>query len=169
MILRARLSTPQTAADRRRATRRTLRLEISASHGGQGSEAVIRDLTEHGLRMETDAKLTLGEGILFELPGLKPVEARVAWQSGTTFGCEFATPIPQAAVSAALLQAPFDHPDWAVSTRLEEVDLGAGISLEEIARWHARFEQDSKASGDRLVGFRRGRGGHVLAMIARGN
>lgn len=168
MMLRARLSLPEAAGDRRRAGRRTLRLAISASRAGEWADTVIHDLTAHGMRIETAAALAIGERIAFELPETPAVQARIVWKSDMSFGCEFDSPVSQATVSAALLQAPFDHPDWALSTRLEEVDLGQDISAEAVARWHARFEQDSKASGDRLVGFRRGLNGRILAMIARG-
>ena len=169
MILRASLSPPHAAQDRRRAERRTLRLVIAAARADEWCDVIIHDLTANGLRIETAAPLGVGETITLELPGTRPADARIAWQHDTSFGCEFTTPIPQAAVSAALLQAPFEHPDWALAARLEEVDLGIGATTDDVARWHERFVEQSVASGDRLVGFRRGPGGRIVAMIARGS
>jgi hypothetical protein len=48
----------------------------------------------------------VGESFELELPEAGAVIARVVWQRGREFGCEFDTPVPKSAVSAALLRSP---------------------------------------------------------------
>jgi hypothetical protein len=78
------------------------------------------------------------------------------WNSGQYFGCEFHKPIPQAAISAALLQSPFDQSSAAPPAETpgeddetEEVDdrypfgvrlrviVGASLTLWALILWVA--------------------------------
>ena len=98
--------------DSRGAVRRRIRLVIPTSGPQAGwLRALIKDLSETGLRIETTGTLAKGETLLVELPIAGSVEARVVWKQGTTFGCEFAAPISKAVVSAALLQSSVDGID----------------------------------------------------------
>jgi hypothetical protein len=108
--LLAELTTEPRSADDRAAARRTLRLEVQAASSLATTKALIRNLSERGLLIETTASLVLGETIQVALPEVGSCEARIVWNDGFFFGCEFTTPVSKAAVSAALLLAPIEQP-----------------------------------------------------------
>jgi hypothetical protein len=108
--LLAELTTEPRTADNRGAVRRTLRLEVQALSSLNTAKALIRNLSERGLLIETTASLALGETIQVDLPEAGSCEARIVWNDGPFFGCEFTTPVSKAAVSAALLLAPVEQP-----------------------------------------------------------
>src|SRR3546814_14066307 len=89
--------------------RRTLRLDVAAHSATSEAAVVIRNLSRTGLLIETDAAFSLGETFLLVLPELGAAPARVVRADGRLFGCEFLTPVPASAISAALLKgAPDD-------------------------------------------------------------
>ena len=158
---------PQT---RRGAVRRTLRLVVSASASQSGwTTASINDLSEAGLKIETAARLAADEVIVVDLPIMGSVEARVAWSQGSTFGCEFLSPISKAVVSAALLQgfAETSMPD--VEPLIEELPVGKSPSIKEIMIWKSEFDQSKGARGYQLLGFRQTPEGHIVALVTRTN
>ena len=130
--LLAQLTTEARPSDNRDAVRRSLRLEVRAS-SDDASPALIRNLSERGLLIETAAGLAIGDTIHVDLPHAGPSEARIVWRDGSFFGCEFLAPVSKAAVSAALLLAPPEHapatalPDLpansAFGDRLERTEL----------------------------------------------
>ena len=83
--------------------RHRLRLPVQA--GGAGC-ALVHNLSETGLLIETSDGLELGEVIDVELPETGLRAAKVVWRSEDLFGCQFEQPVPKAAVSAALLRSP---------------------------------------------------------------
>ena len=106
MAMLAHLQQPDTS-DRRASDRRVLRLQVpGATASGPGVAVLVHDLSLSGLLIETSAELSVGADIEIDLPeaGLRP--ATVVWNSGQYFGCVFATPLPRAALSAALLKNP---------------------------------------------------------------
>lgn len=106
--LLAHIADPVETADRRRMQRRTLRLDVAARSAAAESAVVIRNLSRTGLLIETDAAFSIGETFLLVLPELGAAPARVVRNDGRLFGCEFLTPVPASAISAALLRAPHD-------------------------------------------------------------
>jgi len=104
--LLAELTIDERRANRRGAARRSLKLEVHATSSRDATRALIRDLSVRGLLIETTADLAVGETIHVALPEAGATEARIVWATGAFFGCEFASPISKAAVSAALLLAP---------------------------------------------------------------
>lgn len=107
--LLARLTTDARASDDRGALRRSLSLEVRTSSPKDASSALIRNLSERGLLIETATDLAIGEKIHVVLPEAGASEARIIWRDGSFFGCEFLTPVSKAAVSAALLLAPVER------------------------------------------------------------
>ncbi len=103
--------------NRRAAPRRQLSLD--AVLPGTGDEVVIHDLSATGILIETRADLATFEQLQVDLPEVGPTVATVIWNSGHYFGCEFHHPIPQAAISAALLQSPFKQPNAAAPAPIE--------------------------------------------------
>ena len=106
--LLAHIAEPIETADRRRMRRRTLRLDVAARSATSEAAVVIRNLSRTGLLIETDAAFSLGETFLLVLPELGAAPARVVRADGRLFGCEFLTPVPASAISAALLKGAHD-------------------------------------------------------------
>lgn len=104
--LLAHITDPVEATDRRRTERRTLRLDVAAQSSTEESAVIIRDLSRTGLLIETDTSFTVGETFLLVLPELGATPARIIRADGKRFGCEFLSPVPASAISAALLKAP---------------------------------------------------------------
>ena len=106
--LLAHIADPVETTDRRRTQRRTLRLDVAARSATTESAVVIRDLSRTGLLIETDAAFAVGETFILVLPELGAAPARIVRSEGKSFGCEFLSPVPASAISAALLKAPYD-------------------------------------------------------------
>lgn len=94
------------ASEKRRVQRRTLRLEVGVATGAPApARMTIHDLSQTGLLVEAEDGLALGEKLQIELPGAGSFPAKVMWSSGRFVGCKFDQPLPQAAISAALLKS----------------------------------------------------------------
>ncbi len=107
MSLLAHLEPNGSAGNRRSSARRTLRLQVAGATAAQpAAQVLIHDLSLTGLLIETSAGLAAGERIDVEIPDSGLTEARVVWNSGRFFGCEFRRPIPPAALSSAILRSP---------------------------------------------------------------
>lgn len=108
MALQSRSASLETA-DHRGKLRRTLRLQLDATvQAGRFSEVTVHNLSETGVLVEANGGMAIGEWIQVELPHAGLKSAQVVWTSEQLFGCKFAEEVPPAAVSAALLRAPFD-------------------------------------------------------------
>ena len=89
----ARLERVQSAG--RRGSSR-LKLSLDSSLAGSGEEVVIHDLSPGGILVETSASLRKGARLEVDLPELGATQAKVVWNSGDYFGCQFDKPIPKA-------------------------------------------------------------------------
>lgn len=95
------------APQRRGTERRSLRLSaVTTSPSNRETLVVIRDISTGGLLMEAkpDA-LSKDDWVEISVPEKGLVRVRVAWQSGHFYGCQFSEPVPEGAISAALLQS----------------------------------------------------------------
>ena len=119
MPLLAELRTDPVPRDRRRRSRRTLRLEVADAPDGASGRAVVRNLSETGLLLETAEPLQNGDSISVELPEAGTVVARVVWSRAPFFGCEFAAPVSRGSVSAALLKSPIDEATATLATPID--------------------------------------------------
>jgi hypothetical protein len=107
MSLLAQLEPRDPDANRRAATRRTLRLKTrGATYSETAVEVVIYDLSLTGLLIETSGDLSAGERFDVDVPEAGPMQAKVVWNSGHFYGCKFKKPIPPAALSSAILLSP---------------------------------------------------------------
>jgi len=131
----------------RLAPRRSLSLKIPALSSGDPGTVLIHNLSEHGLRVETGAGLSVEEIIRVVLPEAGSVDARVVWTDGCFAGCRFLSPVPKTAVSAALLRSPAANvPE---SVELPPISPFVGIDQRlEIDRIEADYEarKDSEAA-----------------------
>jgi hypothetical protein len=103
--LSAEIITEQLIGDQRSAVRRTLRLGVSSSYAGDVAMALILNLSEQGLLVETLVELAEEEVLQIEFPGANVFSARVIWTAGLLAGCEFVEPVSTAVVSAAQLRS----------------------------------------------------------------
>jgi hypothetical protein len=102
MPVLAQLQPLSEASDERRRTPRLL-LKLGAQVGS-GAAAVVHDISTKGLLFETAGELG-SDRVQVHLPEIAPAHARVVWNHGRFYGCEFEEPIPNASVSTALLRS----------------------------------------------------------------
>ena len=111
MTMLARFETTEDFGNRRYSDRRLLKLQVAGVLAdGPGVDVFIHDLSLSGLLIETWANLAVGTQIEVDLPEAGKTIARVAWSTGHYFGCQFNSPIPTAALSAAILKNPIAAP-----------------------------------------------------------
>ena len=121
MGFQARFAATKTG-NRRYSQRRTLQLQASVAGD---EDVIIHDISHTGLLLETSTLLTERQTLNVELPEAGMVEAKVVWRSSRFIGCRFTQPIPQAAISAALLRNPIAPSEPPVDDRAWESLLGA--------------------------------------------
>lgn len=83
------------------------------------ADVLIHNLSTTGLLIETSASLSIGEVLAVEIPHTGATLAVVMWNSGDLFGCEFVAPVPNAAISASLLQNPIERPSTVPAAETE--------------------------------------------------
>jgi hypothetical protein len=105
VALQAGLISYAPSDERRGRGRRTLRLQLPAAAGTGARPALVYNLSERGLLLESDASLRPGDLLVVELPEAGATAAEVMWVRDGFAGCQFASPLSAAAVSAALLRA----------------------------------------------------------------
>ena len=110
-----------------------------------GEEVIIHDMSHTGLLLETTALLTERQALDVELPEVGIVQANVVWRSSRFVGCRFATPVSQAAVSAALLRNPIAPPEGISEERAWE-KLGALCEVPENGRDRSALPIAARAS-----------------------
>lgn len=107
----AEILTEQVTGDERAAVRRSLKLGVSAYSSGDVVVALILNMSETGLLIETGLKLAVGETLHVQIPEASASTARVIWTEGLLAGCEFVNPVSTGAVSAARLRSPVESAD----------------------------------------------------------
>lgn len=154
-------------ADRRDNRRWHMDLLVTLPSDHLGRHARVRNLSERGMMLETDAEMAVGDALTIELKGALSAEARIVWRNDQAYGCQFLAPIATSGVSAALLQAPAElHGDAGAEPRFEEFPLGLRPTMDELAAWKSEFHQTHGAAGIRLVAFRQTEGGLLIAIAS---
>ncbi|MEO6153946.1 MAG: PilZ domain-containing protein [Croceibacterium sp.] len=123
--LATRIQVDAHATERRSTHRHAVGLAVDGPN-----RAIVDNLSQTGLALQTNAALSIGDTFEIELPLVGTVLATVAWAEDGQFGCELAVPISKAAVSAARLRSPFDAPKLSVS-----VTGGAAAPVEAPSRY----------------------------------
>lgn len=77
----------------RRERRFGVELPVRCKHGLLRKTVMLKDLTQHGARIEGLGKLRIGEPITLLLPALQPKLAFVAWSDESASGLEFERPL----------------------------------------------------------------------------
>lgn len=164
--LAARLSAAEPE-ERRGAARWHVELIVTAGPVDDPSRAMVRNLSEGGLMLVTDAGLHVGDLIVVDLPGAPPADAVVKWHRDSAYGCAFLEPVAPALISAALLKAPLSAPDAdSSSPEFEEFAVGTRLSISEIADWKSNFEKTKGKQGYKLIAFRQAGDGLLIAVAA---
>lgn len=91
---------------RRGARRSQAALPVLVHLMGRSHSARLRNLSQGGAMIETEARLLHGDEIAFRCGGID-VRARVVWQSGTCFGLQFCSLVPERDLRAQILRADF--------------------------------------------------------------
>ena len=74
----------------RRAVKVNARLLVS---GGNSFQVDVIDLSAAGFRIETANHIAPESGIYLTLPRMEALRAKVVWNDGEHFGCEFTRPL----------------------------------------------------------------------------
>jgi hypothetical protein len=104
--LSAEIHTERLIGDERAAIRRTLRLGVSSYSSSDVATALILNLSERGLLIETFVELAVGEVLAVDISEASASAIRVIWTDNFLAGCEFIDPLSAGAVSAAQLKSP---------------------------------------------------------------
>lgn len=112
MALQQREAKIETSIDQRRHRRHTLLLEVE-THGSEtaSSKAIVHDISDTGLLIETQSILSIGEMIEVKLPHSAVMEAEIIWAGNHVYGCKFTQELSPAAISAARLGGHFTLTD----------------------------------------------------------
>jgi hypothetical protein len=78
---------------------------VPFASGAPGNNALIYNLSERGLLLESAAAVSVGDVLVVDMPEAGAVSAEVVWVREAFAGCEFDRPLSNAAVSAALLRS----------------------------------------------------------------
>jgi hypothetical protein len=88
--------------DRRNAPREPIGRVAILREGCHPLEVRLYDLTREGCRIDTERPLVQDSMIRLGIAGIGQVDAQVLWGSEHGYGCKFAIPLRQGAVTAAL-------------------------------------------------------------------
>jgi hypothetical protein len=164
------------SSEQRGDLRRTLRLEVEGTRDDSRVAPLnIHDLSATGLLAQTSEPPLVGERLYVQLPDEGCYAAKVVWSSGSFVGCAFDTPLPRAAISAALLRSI--QPGTKLPTEAE----GASSPVQELQarvddmlrrtvepRSKASLEQQGDHIEDRLPLHVRGRILVGLGVVSAG-
>jgi hypothetical protein len=103
--LAAAIITEQSSPDGRAAVRRSLRLDVSAHAADHVTRALVLNISETGILIETVLDLQVGEILRLDIPEASASRVRVIWKDKLLVGCEFVEPVSTGAVSAARLMS----------------------------------------------------------------
>lgn len=159
------------APDRRGSIRWRLQLIVPGGAADNFGSVQIQNLSETGMMMQTTMGLEVGESITVELLEGEKAQARIVWQRGLLYGCEFETPIAPAVIGRALLRAPVEArtTSGASIPLLEEFHVGVSPTIDELAIWKSDFERTKAPLGYKLIAFRQMSDGLMIATAARGD
>lgn len=82
-----------TATGGRRADRRRYEGQVLFRKGTKRATVKVRDISRFGARICGVYLVHEGDHLFLTLPGIAPIEARVAWVTDFEFGCEFLQPL----------------------------------------------------------------------------
>jgi len=129
----------ESAADRRTAPRRTLRLGADGQFAAGTSAVTVHNISTTGMMIQTATQMSEGDLFALDLPEAGDQVAEVVWANAPMFGCRFAHAVSPAAVSATQLRGEAAHArpalaaDEGFGVRLHRLRTERGMSLADIA------------------------------------
>lgn len=86
-----------TRIEGRNAPRRRVRIRALVRESGSSRVDIdVVDLSATGFRFESYYRFAPGTRVFLSIPSLQPLEAIVAWQGGSAYGCQFVRPLHKA-------------------------------------------------------------------------
>ena len=96
------------ADERRHAPRRTVNFAAAMRQAGATtSNAVIHNVGAGGCKVESDARVSVGDEVWLKFPGIEAKRSKVVWVDPPMLGCQFAVPLYAAELESI---APSDQP-----------------------------------------------------------
>lgn len=87
--------------------RQSVRIAAQLRESGAGRFLVhVLDLSAGGFRIESLTYIPPHRLVFLTLPGLVPLEANIAWQSGDIYGCAFTRPLHVAVLDDIVRRFP---------------------------------------------------------------
>ncbi|MBA2466729.1 MAG: PilZ domain-containing protein [Sphingomonas sp.] len=120
--LGAEILTERVSGDQRGAVRRTLSLGVRTHSGGDVAMALVLNISQTGLLLETVVRLEVGETLHVDIPEAATSLVRIVWTDGLLAGCAFVDPLSTAAISAAQLKAPSESTGTTYRSRTVDED-----------------------------------------------
>lgn len=121
--LAAEIITENVIGDERAAVRRSLRLGIQAHSSGDVAMALILNISETGLLIESVVHFAVGETLQIDFPEASISTARVVWTEGLLAGCEFVKLLSGGTLSALQLQSPIEETNSANDAPEPDTDV----------------------------------------------
>lgn len=121
-----------------RASRRSLRLEVTGELNGSRANVTVHNISASGLLVETAQPLAVGEWFNLTLPEAGTVEAEVIWVSDRLHGCRFAEPVSRAVLSASELRGVVAPPAATEEETAPQAPAGATLGRRIAAARQAR-------------------------------
>lgn len=165
MILVATLFEHGSEFDQRAAERKPCRAVLANIRSMAGCPVLVLDISETGLRIQSEFPFAIGDLIAVQFPGLPESSATVRWRDDNELGCEFVTPVSKAAVSAFILQASAVRDPLSREPDLIEVEVGDHFDATSIANFVEQCESDTRSAGKQIVGFRVTDDGKIIAIL----
>ncbi|AKM09570.1 PilZ domain-containing protein [Croceicoccus naphthovorans] len=128
-MIHSRIRARTEEAERRWQVRRDVQIHTSARSASDGPDesdgyaARIRNLSENGMLVESDAPLGPRDSFEIDIPEFGPCPAEVVWTKGDLKGCRFFAPLPKSVVSAAVLRSPVEEADAALYEQLRQTRM----------------------------------------------
>ncbi|MDG6079241.1 helix-turn-helix domain-containing protein [Erythrobacter litoralis] len=105
VIAVGKLDRPLDTQTRRGEPRRTLALTTTAIQEQVGPRVEVLNISASGMLLQTDARLSIEEGLMVVLPEAGEREAQIVWTSEDLYGCRFAQKLTKAELSAIELRS----------------------------------------------------------------
>lgn len=122
----------QSQEDRRHSRHRLSLQTLGQFTTGESGNVLIHNGSTTGLLLQSSQGLQVGDRLEVDLPYVGATTAEIVWASGDMFGCQFAEPISQAALSAAQLRSEAVSADAASARLSKGASVGFGTRLRRL-------------------------------------
>ncbi len=135
----------QSHEDRHYSRRRLSFQTLGQLPTGASANVLIHNGSTTGLLLQSGEDLSVGDRLEIDLPHAGPTTAEIVWASGDMFGCQFAGPISQAALSAVQLRSEAMPPEASPDRLGDGAGAGFGPRIRQL-RMNRRLTLDNVAA-----------------------